>query len=71
MTANNTQAHEPLQRINRSLGDAAEMTRVLDEPTLVADDAGARPLEVREGIERDVDVVLVDTAGRLQNKSTP
>ena len=38
-----------MQRINRSLGDAAEMTRVLDEPTLVADDAGARPLEVREG----------------------
>ena len=25
---------------------------------------------MREGIERDVDVVLVDTAGRLQNKST-
>lgn len=28
-----------MQRINRALGDAAEMTRVLDEPRLVADDA--------------------------------
>ena len=38
-----------MQRINRSLGDAAEMTRVLDEPTLVADDEDAKPLEVTEG----------------------
>lgn len=38
-----------MQRINRALGDAAEMTRVLDEPTLVADDADAKPLEVTEG----------------------
>ncbi|MCR5392129.1 MAG: ABC transporter ATP-binding protein/permease [Olsenella sp.] len=38
-----------MQRINRALGDAAEMTRVLDEPTLVADDVDAKPLEVAEG----------------------
>ena len=38
-----------MQRINRALGDAAEMTRVLDEPTLVADDADAKPLEVTDG----------------------
>ncbi len=36
-----------MQRINRSLGDAAEMTRVLDEPTLVADDEGAEALRER------------------------
>lgn len=30
-----------MQRINRALGDAAEMTRVLDEPRLVADDENA------------------------------
>lgn len=38
-----------MQRINRAFGDAAEMTRVLDEPTLVADDADAKPLVVTEG----------------------
>ena len=38
-----------MARINRALGDAAEMTRVLDEPTLVADDEGAKPLKVTEG----------------------
>lgn len=38
-----------MQRINRALGDAAEMTRVLDEPTLVADDEDAKPLAVTEG----------------------
>ena len=38
-----------MQRINRAFGDAAEMTRVLDEPTLVADDADAKPLAVIEG----------------------
>ncbi|MCM3898529.1 signal recognition particle-docking protein FtsY [Schaalia meyeri] len=35
-----------------------------------ADPASVAFEAVREGIERDVDVVLVDTAGRLQNKST-
>ena len=38
-----------MQRINRSLGDAAEMTRILDEPTLVADDPDAKPLKVTKG----------------------
>jgi len=38
-----------MQRINRALGDAAEMTRILDEPTLVADDPDARPLAVTAG----------------------
>ncbi len=38
-----------MQRINRALGDATEMTRVLDEPTLVADDTDAKPLEVTDG----------------------
>lgn len=38
-----------MQRINRALGDAAEMTRVLDEPRLVADDENAPELKVREG----------------------
>ena len=35
-----------------------------------ADPASVAFEAVREGISRDVDVVLVDTAGRLQNKST-
>ena len=38
-----------MQRINRALGDAAAMTKVLDEPTLVADRSDAKPLEVHEG----------------------
>ena len=38
-----------MQRINRALGDAAEMARVLDEPCLVADDPDAPELKVTEG----------------------
>lgn len=38
-----------MQRINRAFGDAAEMTRVLDEPRLVSDAPDARPLEVHDG----------------------
>lgn len=38
-----------MQRINRAFGDAAEMTHILDEPTLVADVPNARPLKVSEG----------------------
>lgn len=38
-----------LQRLNKIFGDAAEMTQVLDEPTLVADAPGAPPLKVSEG----------------------
>ena len=38
-----------MQRINRALGDAAEMTRVLDEPLLVADAPDAPELRVAAG----------------------
>ena len=38
-----------MQRINRALGDAAAMTKVLVEPTLVADRPDAAPLQVEEG----------------------
>ena len=38
-----------MQRINRALGDAAEMTRVLDEPRLVEDAPDARELVVTAG----------------------
>ena len=38
-----------LQRMNRAVGDAAEMTKILDEPRLVEDAADARPLVVSEG----------------------
>lgn len=38
-----------LQRFNKIFGDAAEMTQVLDEPTLVADKPGAEPLCVTRG----------------------
>jgi ATP-binding cassette subfamily B protein len=37
------------QAINRGFGDAHDMTRVLDEPRLVDDHAGARPLVVTAG----------------------
>lgn len=38
-----------LQRINRALGDAHDMTVILDEPRLVSDVPDAKPLVVREG----------------------
>lgn len=38
-----------MQRMNRAVGDAAEMTRILDEPRLVEDVPDAQPLEVRGG----------------------
>lgn len=38
-----------LQRFNKIFGDAADMTRVLDEPTLVADDPNATALEITDG----------------------
>ena len=38
-----------MQRVNRAMGDAAEMTRVLDEPRLVEDVRDARELRVTEG----------------------
>ena len=38
-----------MQRMNRAVGDAAEMTKVLDEPRLVEDAPGAPELVVSEG----------------------
>lgn len=38
-----------LQRFNRAFGDASGMTTVLDEPRLVSDVSGAKPLVVRDG----------------------
>ena len=38
-----------MQRMNRAVGDAAEMTRILDEPRLVEDAPGAPELVVTEG----------------------
>ncbi len=38
-----------LQRFNRAFGDASGMTKILDEPRLVADKPDAQALEVREG----------------------
>lgn len=38
-----------MQRINRALGDASEMTRILDEPRLVEDEPGAAELRVERG----------------------
>ena len=38
-----------MQRLNRAFGDAADMTQILDEPTLVADLPDAKPLTVTNG----------------------
>ncbi|WP_251197366.1 ABC transporter ATP-binding protein [Anaerotardibacter muris] len=38
-----------LSRLNKVFGDASEMTRILDEPRLVADVDNAQPLKVTEG----------------------
>ena len=38
-----------MQRMNRAVGDAAEMTKILDEPRLVEDAPGAEPLVVERG----------------------
>lgn len=38
-----------LQRLNQVFGDASGMTQVLDEPRLVADAPGAKPLNVTKG----------------------
>ncbi len=40
---------QTFQQVNRALGDAHDMTVALDEPQLVADDANAPALRVREG----------------------
>lgn len=38
-----------MQRLNRAFGDAADMTQILDAPTLVADLPDAKPLTVTDG----------------------
>ena len=38
-----------MQRINRALGDAAQMTQILDEPRLVEDAPDATELSVTDG----------------------
>ena len=38
-----------MQRMNRAVGDAAEMTKILDEPRLVEDAPGAPELVVKDG----------------------
>ena len=38
-----------MQRLNAAFGDAADMTRILDEPRLVSDAPEAKPLEVHDG----------------------
>lgn len=38
-----------MQNINRAMGDAQEMTRILDEPRLVEDAPDAKPMRVDEG----------------------
>ncbi len=38
-----------MQRMNRAVGEAAEMTKILDEPRLVEDEPGAPELVVSEG----------------------
>ena len=39
-----------MQRMNRAVGDAAEMSKILDEPRLVEDVPNAQPLVVSEGV---------------------
>lgn len=41
--------NQVMQLLNRGFGDAQEMTLILDEPTLVADDPDAAELKVTEG----------------------
>ncbi|MDR2108282.1 MAG: ABC transporter ATP-binding protein/permease [Coriobacteriales bacterium] len=53
-----------LQMVNRALGDAHEMTLILDEPTLVADIPGAPDLVVEKGAIAFVDVAFAYHEGR-------
>ena len=55
-----------MQRLNRAFGDAEEMTKILDEPTLVADDEGAAPLTVSRG-----DIVFDDLTFRYTDQESP
>ena len=57
-----------LQRFNRAFGDASGMTRVIDEPRLVADKPGAPDLVVRGGAIdfTDIDFFYTDGNARTQ-----
>ena len=52
-----------LERQNRAFGDAAAMTEVLDEPRLVADVDGAKPLDIKKGEIKFQDIGFSYTDG--------
>ncbi|MDR3053231.1 MAG: ABC transporter ATP-binding protein/permease [Coriobacteriales bacterium] len=56
------------QNVNRGMGDAHGMTLVLDEPTLVADDADAQPLVVGQGSIELADVSFRYSDANEENK---
>ena len=55
-----------LQRLNRAFGDASGMTRILDEPRLVADVPGANPLVITKGAIEFDDISFRYTDGDEQ-----
>lgn len=57
-----------LQRLNKVFGDAAEMTRILDEPRLVADKVGAKPLHVTQGEIDFIDLGFSYTDGDIDTR---
>ena len=56
-----------MQRMNRAIGDASEMARILDEPRLVEDAPGAPDLAVREGA---IDFEHLGFAMRMPSRAT-
>ncbi len=57
-----------LQRFNRAFGDASGMTAVLDEPRLVADKIGAKPLVVSHGEIDFCDLSFFYTDGNAKTR---
>ena len=57
-----------LQRLNKVFGDAAEMTHILDEPRLVADKVGAKPLHVTQGEIDFIDLSFSYTDGDIDTR---
>ena len=57
-----------LQRLNKVFGDAAEMTRILDEPRLVADKVDAKPLHVAQGEIDFIDLGFSYTDGDIDTR---
>ena len=55
-----------MQRLNRAFGDAEEMTKILDEPTLVADNPDAAPLTVTDG-----EIIFDDLTFRYMDQESP